>query len=626
MSYQTAFDVQIGQQKEILSNGQNTFLPPNVYEENSDINSELQRNYISPCDVAGKVRLDTSLLPKRDATEGSRLKKKMNSSNQTSGLEQTTLKNAADDQDRHHRSINITHVADKFLMGTMTVMSHFEGDSNIGSVSTLTNGLLCQETVPVKTENVIEYPGCGPSELWRQNISFSSEQPCSPQKKPRSNSRMSRPPLLPPCRVCGDRASGYHYGVNTCEACKGFFRRSICRTEPYVCTGTGDCKPMGGKRTSCSYCRFKTCIAMGMSKNAIKTGRYTHELRSKNILEVKRLQKQGSEENSDQSSEETSGIDNAEYQNEFLRKSLLEETLRILISGQKMLYEFLDDYYNNDLIRERQLSVYRDFMERKRKSLRSNESQPATSEGPKVQAERINAKASCHKIVTDRPNSSVERHISFPGSHTGHSGCHTAQRGCHTAQMGCHVARTDHSSVETEQDPVQWPEIIRNEYVESNRDNLNVHDCRVNFNRSKSKTLSETECSQTNVLHYKVSGNTSIQQNSYDSAQISSSLTYDKNENSEDLDLKMVHKTKKETIATIKSDESAIPQTEIVRAEVMSKIINDMEQGVQGMLAFAKSLPGFAELSSQDQASLLKGMGRVHGGSRFYTVTGCSGT
>lgn len=27
-------------------------------------------------------------------------------------------------------------------------------------------------------------------------------------------------PMLPPCRVCGERASGFHYGVNTCEACK----------------------------------------------------------------------------------------------------------------------------------------------------------------------------------------------------------------------------------------------------------------------------------------------------------------------------------------------------------------------------------------------------------------------
>ena len=26
--------------------------------------------------------------------------------------------------------------------------------------------------------------------------------------------------LLPPCRVCGEKASGFHYGANTCEACK----------------------------------------------------------------------------------------------------------------------------------------------------------------------------------------------------------------------------------------------------------------------------------------------------------------------------------------------------------------------------------------------------------------------
>lgn len=32
--------------------------------------------------------------------------------------------------------------------------------------------------------------------------------------------RRPRPPLLPPCRVCGGKASGFHYGVNTCEACK----------------------------------------------------------------------------------------------------------------------------------------------------------------------------------------------------------------------------------------------------------------------------------------------------------------------------------------------------------------------------------------------------------------------
>ena len=26
--------------------------------------------------------------------------------------------------------------------------------------------------------------------------------------------------VLPPCRICGEVASGFHYGANTCEACK----------------------------------------------------------------------------------------------------------------------------------------------------------------------------------------------------------------------------------------------------------------------------------------------------------------------------------------------------------------------------------------------------------------------
>ncbi|KAL3842740.1 hypothetical protein ACJMK2_020728 [Sinanodonta woodiana] len=99
-----------------------------------------------------------------------------------------------------------------------------------------------------------------------------------------------RTSILPPCRICHEKASGLHYGVNTCEACKGFFRRSINRETPYKCIGDGNCVIGPRRRSSCPYCRYKKCKEAGMAKSAIKTGRYTHEVRSRNILEVKQLE------------------------------------------------------------------------------------------------------------------------------------------------------------------------------------------------------------------------------------------------------------------------------------------------------------------------------------------------
>ena len=46
----------------------------------------------------------------------------------------------------------------------------------------------------------------------------------NPSKSDAGQSPMSRPDrfpaMLPPCRICGEIASGFHYGANTCEACK----------------------------------------------------------------------------------------------------------------------------------------------------------------------------------------------------------------------------------------------------------------------------------------------------------------------------------------------------------------------------------------------------------------------
>jgi len=37
---------------------------------------------------------------------------------------------------------------------------------------------------------------------------------------PQRKQQVIAEPMLPPCRICSESASGFHYGANTCEACK----------------------------------------------------------------------------------------------------------------------------------------------------------------------------------------------------------------------------------------------------------------------------------------------------------------------------------------------------------------------------------------------------------------------
>lgn len=66
------------------------------------------------------------------------------------------------------------------------------------------------------------------------------------------------------CLVCGDRASGRHYGAISCEGCKGFFKRSIRKQLGYQCRGQMKCEVTKHHRNRCQYCRLQKCLASGM--------------------------------------------------------------------------------------------------------------------------------------------------------------------------------------------------------------------------------------------------------------------------------------------------------------------------------------------------------------------------
>lgn len=73
------------------------------------------------------------------------------------------------------------------------------------------------------------------------------------------------------CAVCGDIAACQHYGVRTCEGCKGFFKRTVQKGAKYVCLGSKDCVVDKRRRNRCQFCRFQKCLSVGMVKEVVRT-------------------------------------------------------------------------------------------------------------------------------------------------------------------------------------------------------------------------------------------------------------------------------------------------------------------------------------------------------------------
>ncbi|XP_060613985.1 COUP transcription factor 2-like [Anolis sagrei] len=78
------------------------------------------------------------------------------------------------------------------------------------------------------------------------------------------------------CLVCGDKASGKHYGQFTCEGCKSFFKRSVRRNLSYTCRASRQCPVDQHHRNQCQHCRLTKCLKVGMRREAVQRGRMAH--------------------------------------------------------------------------------------------------------------------------------------------------------------------------------------------------------------------------------------------------------------------------------------------------------------------------------------------------------------
>ncbi|GFW74263.1 retinoic acid receptor RXR [Trichonephila clavipes] len=87
------------------------------------------------------------------------------------------------------------------------------------------------------------------------------------------------------CSICGDRASGKHYGVYSCEGCKGFFKRTVRKDLSYACREDRNCIIDKRQRNRCQYCRYQKCLSMGMKREAVQEERQRNRERSENEVE-----------------------------------------------------------------------------------------------------------------------------------------------------------------------------------------------------------------------------------------------------------------------------------------------------------------------------------------------------
>ncbi|XP_004619133.2 oxysterols receptor LXR-alpha [Sorex araneus] len=117
--------------------------------------------------------------------------------------------------------------------------------------------------------------------------------PDSTEFRPQKRKKGPAPKMLGNelCSVCGDKASGFHYNVLSCEGCKGFFRRSVIKGARYLCHSGGHCPMDTYMRRKCQECRLRKCRQAGMREECVLS---EEQIRLKKLKRQEEEQAQGS--------------------------------------------------------------------------------------------------------------------------------------------------------------------------------------------------------------------------------------------------------------------------------------------------------------------------------------------
>ncbi|XP_062611307.1 uncharacterized protein LOC134273149, partial [Saccostrea cucullata] len=163
-------------------------------------------------------------------------------------------------------NVTISQTQEEVMSDPGTLMIESAGQTYF--VRTNTDNLISETVSSNPGETLVQFPttiSSGGDLSSQGSIHQEVDMSCIPETAmSQSDDNSMSNDSYQPCPVCGDAVSGYHYGIFTCESCKGFFKRTVQNNKSFTCHRNGDCEISRGNRKKCPCCRFAKCVQMGM--------------------------------------------------------------------------------------------------------------------------------------------------------------------------------------------------------------------------------------------------------------------------------------------------------------------------------------------------------------------------